>query len=623
MRSVGRSPEQRRLASQIRQYERETFKIPVHLKIMNKRSVCFTHNISPEGLLLFADTNLTPGIPVNLKFTFGENICSLNISGRVLFCRSVFKEGSKRHAMGIKFAAIRDFEKSILISAVHDLRQHPETLKKSSLSILVSADTLAQEAADLSVVSFEPSNLEKDSTASRPPQVPPSDRRIEPRMATNLSFRLLSEEVKGSILNISQTGFCLASEKPIPSGTLLLSVNLSPLGPQQSIDFSAEVLSDRGLYGDKFLFGARYSPLNAQYSRIVTDSIFENYAKKASSIVKNDESLKIKIEDFFNREVKQFQQDLSDLYVKSQGPESKSAELEKRITELTDELLLKGYSLEKEISNDVYMKRVKQEFREIAGCWFYKSPIMKMGYEKPRGYPGDYRLFELIYDNHPLSEDNFGFQFDKYFLNNTYTRAVRSRKDKMKGILKDFIESRTSSLTRLLNVACGGSKEIRELFSEQFIYGKRINFTGLDNDERALELSKASLNYLPPNVQARFLKENVLSLFRDEKYYDIIGKQDIIYILGLTEYLPDRIFKRLIQFLFNLLDGAGKLVITYKDKNIPLPSIPPDWLCDWAFVKRTEQDLVNAATVLGSKRYSLKIEREETGCIMFLILTKT
>ena len=133
---------------------------------------------------------------------------------------------------------------------------------------------------------------------------------------------------------------------------------------------------------------------------------------------------------------------------------------------------------------------------------------------------------------------------------------------------------------------------------------KRLIFTGLDNDEEALKFSQSKLNNLPANIEVRLLNENVLNIFRDPKYYDIIGKQDIIYILGLTEYLPDRIFKRLVNFLFQLLNDKGMLVITYKDEDITFPSLGPDWIFDWTFIKRGKDDLVNTAKELGSDKYS-------------------
>jgi hypothetical protein len=201
--------------------------------------------------------------------------------------------------------------------------------------------------------------------------------------------------------------------------------------------------------------------------------------------------------------------------------------------------------------------------------------------------------------------------------------AARARKNRMKNILQDLMENSSLTTIRMLNVACGPSREIRELFSEPLVLselaGKKIIFTGLDNDKDTLKFSKSALSNLP---ETRFLHENVLDIFRKDKYYDLIGKQDIIYILGLTEYLPDRIFKRLLRFLFQLLDEKGMLVVTYKDRDITFPSLPPEWFCDWAFIKRSKDDLINAAKELGSGKYSLKIEREGTGTIFFLTVTK-
>ncbi len=357
----------------------------------------------------------------------------------------------------------------------------------------------------------------------------------------------------------------------------------------------------------------------------IGDSEFESFAKKASAVIKDsDKNIRPQVEGFFNKDVRQYHQALSALFDETANRKIKSEEIESRLTSLTNDLLLKGNALEG-IVNPVGMKKIKQLFRELTGCWFYQSPIMKMGYEKPRGYPGDYELFEIIYNGKPLAkEKTIGFYFDKYFLNNGYTNAVRTRKNKMKNILQDLMETNNSSRLRLLNVACGPCREMRELLSDPLLASRaNVCFTGLDNDEDSLKFSKSILDKLPPNIVVRFLKENVLSLFRDSKYYDIIGKQDVVYILGLTEYLPDRIFKKLIYFLSQLLDDKGMLVITYKDKDIPFPSVPPDWLCDWAFIKRSKDDLVKAAEGLGLDKYSLRIEREGSGTIFFLILTKT
>lgn len=144
------SPEQRRLFSQIHQYERETFKIQVLLALQGKEVAGYAHSISPEGLLVFSDATLSPGTPMALEFFFDDSTCSLNISGHVLFCRLVTKEQSTKQAIGIGFSGVGNFEQKILICAVSELKQNAAMHEKSFLTILASDAALDQEAAGFS-----------------------------------------------------------------------------------------------------------------------------------------------------------------------------------------------------------------------------------------------------------------------------------------------------------------------------------------------------------------------------------------------------------------------------------------------------------------------------------------
>lgn len=143
------SPGKQNFTSQARQYERETFKIPVCLKIEKKEISGYTHDISLAGLLIFCDISLFPGAPMNLHFSFGD-ICYLSISGQVVYCLTTENGTSKKYAIGIKFAAIRPFEQKILLSAVQELKQNALIQTKSLLKILISKDTMAKEAANIS-----------------------------------------------------------------------------------------------------------------------------------------------------------------------------------------------------------------------------------------------------------------------------------------------------------------------------------------------------------------------------------------------------------------------------------------------------------------------------------------
>jgi hypothetical protein len=88
----------------------------------------------------------------------------------------------------------------------------------------------------------------------------------------------------------------------------------------------------------------------------------------------------------------------------------------------------------------------------------------------------------------------------------------------MKTILQDLIENSDLETVRMLNVACGPSREIRELLSIPDLSSrKKMIFTGLDNDEESLKFSQSKFKDLPSNIQVRLLNENVLNIFRDKK----------------------------------------------------------------------------------------------------------
>lgn len=133
------SPERRRLASQVRRYEREAFKIPVHLDLGDKREETgYTHDISPEGLMMFSQAPLSVGMPLALVFSFGENICSLSVAGRVVSSRLVEEGGSLGWVTSVKFSDIQDFERNILTSALREFRKSAPIQKTSLLNVLIS-----------------------------------------------------------------------------------------------------------------------------------------------------------------------------------------------------------------------------------------------------------------------------------------------------------------------------------------------------------------------------------------------------------------------------------------------------------------------------------------------------
>ncbi len=137
-------PEQRR-------HRREALSLRVLFQASGREVASFTSDLSPGGLRITLHTPLRLGIPVSLHLSFGE-LCFLKLSGQVVHCQSL---GHGRNAIAIKFSALRDWNQQILSSAIQELKVNDSTLSKSFVTVHVSKDHLALEAASISRAASE------------------------------------------------------------------------------------------------------------------------------------------------------------------------------------------------------------------------------------------------------------------------------------------------------------------------------------------------------------------------------------------------------------------------------------------------------------------------------------
>jgi len=293
----------------------------------------------------------------------------------------------------------------------------------------------------------------------------------------------------------------------------------------------------------------------------------------------------------------------------------------RKISGFFNDIAYKAGCLEDALQDKLITSEVKKVFRLIVGAWVYQGQLIKHAFEKPRGYPGDYALLEHIYDKQPMSRhDGLGYHLDRHFLQDAYAESVRNRKEKMREMLKRRLKG-TSFPISMLNLACGACREIRELITEDSLFAEKILLTALDQDQGALDATRQYLQKIAHKLSVRFIAEDVVSLVKEpEKYMQLLGKQHLIYSIGLADYLPDRILKRLVDVCLKLLHPGGQLIIAhkdrYKDRRAP---VQPDWFCDWRFAHRSEVDIVRLVREVSA--YPIELEREKTDRIFFVVVT--
>ena len=193
----------------------------------------------------------------------------------------------------------------------------------------------------------------------------------------------------------------------------------------------------------------------------------------------------------------------------------------------------------------------------------------------------------------------------------------------MKEMLIDYIYEKPSPDIDILNIGCGSCREIAETLSDGRKPVKKVHFNLVDQDEEALLFSEKALKLTKSDHSTfKFFPHNILDYLRKEqKYLDILGKQDLVYSIGVTDYLPDRMLKKLISFCLKLLKPKGTLVLAHKDREAYKP-VASDWWCDWTFYPRDEKKILKMLSECETSGFDLKTEREKSNIIMFFTLTK-
>ncbi len=295
--------------------------------------------------------------------------------------------------------------------------------------------------------------------------------------------------------------------------------------------------------------------------------------------------------------------------------------LQKKLIYETDKFLKVADKLEEKLPTDSKIK-IRDFFRIIVGRYLFQSHILKRFYDKPRGYAGDYLMFEMMYDAKPLSK-GIGVYFDYYVFYHPIVVSVVNRKEKMKRTLKNIIsrDLKDHSLVRILNVGCGGARELKELLDEN-IFSQSIDFTLMDQDEEGLKYAESRFRvFKKKNITFNFIQKNALEMMGftqrrlNKNYYDVI------YTLGIVDYFLDNAFARFIEYCFDLLKPNGRLIIAICSDRDMACYTALRWLSEWNFYYR-DAGLTKKLIKETIGNPKVEITWEEKKQIFFIVIKK-
>jgi SAM-dependent methyltransferase len=258
-------------------------------------------------------------------------------------------------------------------------------------------------------------------------------------------------------------------------------------------------------------------------------------------------------------------------------------------------------------------------FKEIFP-YFMRSRFAERAYYKPKGYPGDFLMMEMIYRNQPRGDGKFGALADGWLLKSVPAEAVRGRR-KLLAEQLEFLSSRRKQREgsiRIMDLACGSCRDLFD-FLGRCDYSEKIEALCVDIDPDALHYANREVNVVSHRAALRFMNENLVRWSLGRVRHDF-PPQDIIYSAGLTDYLDRRIVVRLITRCYEQLKPGGVLVIGNFSPNNPNRAFM-DHIVSWRLIYRDETELreLFAESPFGG---NIDLVSEEQQVNLFAVATK-
>lgn len=262
-------------------------------------------------------------------------------------------------------------------------------------------------------------------------------------------------------------------------------------------------------------------------------------------------------------------------------------------------------------------------FREQLGDLFFECPFSSRAFKKPLGYAGDYELMNILYRKEPEGNSIFGKLLNLHSREEPAGKATFNRLVYMDRIIRNCIASTRPERARIASIGCGAAKEVYELLTNQPELGSGLDLALVDQDTRALQHCEITLGPLALSTGAKFsfINNPIQQLIKAEHMDLILGRRQLIYSVGLYDYLDDATFESLTRALYDALEPGGKLVIGNMAAHNPTKT----WMAyatDWFLIHRSADELTALAVKVTKTSKNVKIDSEPTGVNLFLHIEK-
>jgi extracellular factor (EF) 3-hydroxypalmitic acid methyl ester biosynthesis protein len=237
--------------------------------------------------------------------------------------------------------------------------------------------------------------------------------------------------------------------------------------------------------------------------------------------------------------------------------------------------------------------------------WLLRSRQWNRSYVKPHGYAGDFRVLEWMYDleHDPCADPTQPAVvnvLDGLYASVHSVQAVWHRRRWFADLVRR--ERSCAGALRVLDVACGGSRYLRDVMTGPVTGG--VAGVLLDQDPAAIAFVE---RWLPDNGSL-----TVCAPARRVRAVVTVDVFDVVLSTGLFDYLPDDTARALVADLLALTRPGGLTAICNFSPD-DRSRLVKDHIVDWRLMYRTERELAALFPDPGA----VELERSPDGGLIY------
>lgn len=245
----------------------------------------------------------------------------------------------------------------------------------------------------------------------------------------------------------------------------------------------------------------------------------------------------------------------------------------------------------------------------------HRDPFTYRAFTKPRGYAGDAVMMDFIYGREEMwpapEADAIGTHIFNFTTQAPASEGVRSRR----AFIAAKIDRLAEEIRRphILSIASG---HLREANLSAAVRRRRTGrFVALDADPLSLaEVRECYSRYGVETINASF-REMIANKGRT-------GEFDFVYSTGLFDYLNQRIARRLVTAMFNMLRPGGTLLVANFLPNVRDIGYMETFM-GWDLIYRSRNDMMDLTMNIPEEDVKeIRVLSEEYRNIVFLELTR-